>query len=305
MKTYDNLTEIIGKTPLVRLHSLSDKAEIYAKCEFLNPFSLKDRPVLNIIEAAAKRGDIKPGSTLIEATSGNTGMALAYISALKGYKTILVMSEIQSVERRQIMKALGAELILTPKELGTKGAKAKLLEIKAEHPDYFYVCQHDNSDNPDAHYKTTGPELWEDTDGKLDMIIAGVGTGGTLCGIGRYLKEQNPDIKTIGIEPLEAPYVSEGKFTPHRMMGLAPGFLPANVDKSIIDEFELVSTDEAFEMCRFLAKNEGMLVGITSGAVACVLKRLAEREENQGKMLAGIFGDSGQRYLSVSDLFTV
>ena len=207
MKLYNNMSELVGKTPMVRLHTLSDKAEIYAKCEFLNPFSLKDRPMLNIIEEAEKRGDIKPGATLIESTSGNTGMAIAYIAAIKGYKAILVMSEIQSIERRQVMKALGAEIVLTPKELGTKGAKARMHEIMEENPEYFYVGQHYNLDNPEAHYKTTGPEIWEDTDGKIDIFVAGVGTGGTICGTGKYLKEQNPNVKTVGIEPLEAPFI--------------------------------------------------------------------------------------------------
>lgn len=305
MKLFDNISQLTGNTPMIRLHSLSDNAQIYAKCEFLNPFSLKDRPVLNIIEEAEKRGDIKPGSTLIESTSGNTGMAISYLCAIKGYKAILVMSEIQSVERRQVMKAFGAEIVLTPKELGTKGAKAKMHEIMAEHPDYFYVGQHYNMDNPGAHYKTTGPELWRDTDGKLDILVAGIGTGGTLCGSGKYLKEQNPNIKTVGIEPLEAPFVSKGEFTAHKMMGLAPGFLPGTVDKAFIDEFDLVSVPEAFEMCRHLAKHEGILVGITSGAVACAMKRLADKPENKGKMIAGIMADSGQRYLSVEGLFTI
>ncbi len=305
MNVYNNISELIGNTPLVRLGSLCNHAEVYAKCEFLNPFSLKDRPVFNIITEAEKRGDIKKGSTLIESTSGNTGMAIAYISALKGYKAILVMSEIQSIERRQIMKALGAEIVLTPKELGTKGAKAKMQEIIAENPDYFYVGQHYNMDNPAAHYKNTGPELWRDTEGKLDMFVAGVGTGGTICGTGKYLKEQNPNIKLVGIEPFEAPFYSKGEFTAHRMMGLAPGFLPGTLDKEIIDEFMLVKTEEAFEMVRYLAKNEGVLVGITSGAVACALKKLADKEENKGKIIAGIFADSGQRYLSVEGLFNI
>lgn len=303
MKTFDNISQVAGNTPLVRLNSLSDNADIFVKCEFLNPFSLKDRPVLNIIEEAERRGDIKPGDTLIESTSGNTGMAISYIAAIKGYKAILVMSEIQSIERRQVMAAFGAEFVLTPKELGTKGAKAKMKEIMAEHPEYFYVGQHYNLDNPAAHYKATGPEIWRDTDGKVDILVAGVGTGGTLCGSGKYLKEQNPAVKTVGIEPLNAPYLSKGEFTAHKMMGLAPGFTPGTVDMSVIDEFELVSEEDAFAMCRHIARHEGILVGITSGAVACVLKRLAERAENKGKVIVGVFGDTGQRYLSVDGLF--
>lgn len=303
MKTFDRLTDVVGNTPLVKLHSLSGNAEIYAKCEFLNPFSLKDRPVLNIINEAEEKGLIKKGSTLIESTSGNTGMAIAYMAAIKGYKAILVMSEIQSIERRQVMRAFGAELVLTPKELGTKGAKAKMLEIMEENPDYFYVGQHYNLDNPDAHYKTTGPEIWRDTDGKIDIMVAGVGTGGTLCGSGKYLKEQNPNVQTVGIEPVDAPYVSQGIFVPHKMMGLAPGFMPGTVNKDLIDSYELVSFEESCAMCRQLAREEGIMVGITSGAVACVMKRIADRDENSGKIIVGVFGDSGQRYLSVDGLF--
>ncbi len=303
MKILDNISQAIGNTPLVKLHTLSDNANIYAKCEFLNPISIKDRPVLNIIEEAERKGIIKPGDTLIESTSGNTGMAICYIAAIKGYKAILCMSEIQSVERRQVMKAFGAEFVLTPKELGTSGARKKMYEILEEHPEYFYVGQHKNMDNPNAHYKTTGPEIWRDTDGTVDIFVAGVGTGGTLCGTGKYLKEQKESVKLVGVEPLEAPFVSKGQFKPHRIMGLAPGFMPDTLDKDIIDEWELVGEEEAFAMCRHLARHEGLLCGITSGAVACAVKRVADRPENKGKTIVCVFADSGQRYLSVDGLY--
>ena len=297
------MLDLIGNTPLVRLNKLSDNATLLAKCEFMNPFSVKDRPMLNIISEAERTGKIKPGDTLIEMTSGNTGMALAYISALKGYRLILCMSAIQSIERRKIMKALGAELELTDASLGTKGAKVRMNEIREQHPEYFYVGQHINMNNPQAHYKTTGPELWKDTEGTIDILIAGLGTGGTICGAGKYLKEQNPKVQLMAIEPESAPFISKGIFKPHRMMGTAPGFVPETLDRDIIDEILLVKEEDAFAMCRQLARTEGILVGITSGAVACVLERLGNMPENKGKTLVGIFADSGERYLSVEDLF--
>lgn len=305
MKYANTITELIGNTPLVKLQKLSTVANIFAKCEFLNPISLKDRPVLNIINAAEKEGAIKPGDTLIEITSGNTGMAIAYIAAVKGYKAILVMSEIQSVERRKIMKAFGAELILTPATEGTVGAKKKLQQLLKENADYFYVGQHKNANNTESHYKTTGPELWDATDGKIDILVAGLGTGGTISGAGKFLKEMNRNVKLVAVEPFDAPYISEGIFKPHRIMGTAPGFLPETLNRDIIDEIVLIKEHEAFEMCRQLAANEGMLVGISSGAVAHVMVELANRPENEGKNIVGIFADSGQRYLSVEGLFEV
>ena len=231
MKFFRNITEMIGKTPLLRLERLANEHQIYAKCEFMNPLSLKDRPVLQIIEDAEKTGVIHPGSTLLEATSGNTGMAVASIAAIKGYHAILVMSEIQSLERRKILQALGAELVLTPASEGTKGARQKLKEILAQNPDYFYIGQHVNPSNPHAHYQTTGPEIWADTDGRVDILVAALGTGGTICGAGKFLKEQNPAIQLIAVEPKESPYISQGIFKPHRMMGTAPGFMPETLDR--------------------------------------------------------------------------
>jgi cysteine synthase A len=303
MRFYHHITEMIGKTPILRLEKLAGEYQIYAKCEFMNPLSLKDRPVLEIIEDAEKAGKIKSGCTLIEATSGNTGMAVATIATIKGYRAILVMSEIQSLERQKVLKALGAELVLTPAAEGTKGARRKLKEILAENPDYFYIGQHVNPSNPKAHYRTTGPEIWQDTDGKVDIFIAALGTGGTICGAGKYLKEQNPNIRLIAVEPKESPFISQGIFTPHRMMGTAPGFIPETLDREIIDEIFLVSEEQAFNCCRKLARTEGILVGISSGAVTQAALAVANRPQNTGKLIVGIFADTGQRYLSVEGLF--
>lgn len=303
MRYYNSIADLIGRTPIVKLQSLSQNAKLFAKCEFFNPISIKDRPVLQIIQQAEADGLIKPGDTLIEMTSGNTGMALAYLAAVKGYKAILVMSEIQSLERRQIMKAFGAELILTPAALGTAGAREKLNQVLKEHPEYFYLGQHKNPNNPDSHYLTTGPEIWQDLNGQVDILVAGLGTGGTICGTGKYLKEQGPNIKLIAVEPFEAPYISQGKFKPHRIMGTAPGFYPETLDEEIIDEILLIKEDDAFAMCRRLAAKEGILVGISSGAVAFIMKEIASKPENKGKNIVGIFADTGQRYLSVDGLF--
>ena len=303
MNFYHDVTQLIGHTPLLRLGRLAPEREIYAKCEFMNPLSLKDRPVLQIIEDAERSGRLKPGDTLIEATSGNTGMAVAYIAAIKGYQAILIMSEIQSLERRKVLRALGAELVLTPASEGTAGARRVLKEILAEHPAYFYVGQHVNPSNPQAHYQTTGPEIWDDTDGKLDILVAGLGTGGTICGAGRYLKEKKPAVQLVAVEPSESPTISQGVFHPHRMMGTAPGFVPETLDREIIDEVYLVSEEESFERCRQIARVEGMLVGISSGAVAHAALAIAQRPENAEKAIVAIFADTGQRYLSVEGLF--
>lgn len=300
---YNSITELVGHTPMLKLNHLLPGKNVFAKCELFNPISLKDRPVLNIIEEAERKGLIKPGDTLIESTSGNTGMAISYLAAMKGYRAILVMSEIQSIERRKIMKAFGAELVLTPASEGTAGARRRMYEILKEHPDYFYVGQHVNMDNPGAHYKSTGPEIWEQLEGKVDVMVAGLGTGGTLCGSGKYLKEKNPDVKLIAVEPENSPYISKGIFRPHKIMGTAPGFVPETLNRDIIDDILLVSEEDAFAMCRTFARTEGILVGISSGAVLCVLKRLAEMEEYQGKNIVGVLADTGQRYLSVEGLF--
>jgi len=226
---------------------------------------------------------------------------VAMVGAVKGYRVILVMSEIQSLERRKVLKALGAELVLTPRDRGTIGARERMKEMIRDDPSLFYVGQHVNPSNPLSHYDTTGPEIWEDTEGKIDILVAGLGTGGTICGAGKYLKERNPDIRLIAIEPRESPYISQGVFHPHRMMGTAPGFYPEVLDRDIIDEIRLVSEDEAFSMCRRIAREEGVLVGISSGAAAHAALGIAD--EDPGKVVVCIFADSGQRYLSVEGLF--
>ena len=304
MKYAENIAELIGNTPLLRLKRLFPNFNVFGKCEFMTPLSVKDRPVMQIFNDAEERGKIKPGDTVIECTSGNTGMAVSLIATIKGYRTILVMSEIQSIERRQILKALGAELILTPAKLGTEGSRQKLKEILAQNPDYFYIGQHINPSNPKAHYLTTGPELWKQTEGEIDILIAGLGTGGTICGAGRYLKKMKPSIELIAVEPFESPYISKGIFKPHKMMGTAPGFVPETLDRNIIDEIFLVKQADAFKMCREVVKKEGILVGISSGAVCEAAKQIAKRDENKEKNTIVILADTGQRYLSVEGLFT-
>jgi cysteine synthase A len=304
VKCRRSVLELIGRTPLVRLERFAPDVALYAKCELFNPLSVKDRTVLGIVEDAERDGRLRPGSTLIEATSGNTGMAVASIAAVKGYRAILVMSEIQSIERRQVLAALGAELILTPASEGTKGAKRRLQEILAEHPEYFYIGQHSNPSNPNAHYRTTGPELWEQTEGALDLLVAPLGTGGTLCGSGRFLKERKPSVRLVAVEPEESPFISKGIFRPHRMMGTAPGFVPETLDREILDEIFLVSEAKAFEACRTLARTEALLVGISSGAAAHAALEAARRPESAGKVVVCVLADTGQRYLSVEGLFT-
>jgi len=305
VKYASSILDLIGNTPLLALDRINEAgaATLLGKCEFFNPVAIKDRPALWMIREAEKRGDIGPGTTLVEATSGNTGMALAYIGRMRGYRVVLCMSEIQSVERRRVLQALGAELVLTPAELGTKGAKAKALEIHESTPGSFYVCQHDNMDNRLAHIATTSEEIWADTDGRVDIFVAPLGTGGTLCGVAEALKPRKPALRTVGVEPREAPFVSEGRFAPHRMMGTAPGFMPGVLDRDLIDEICLVSEEEAFEMCRKLARTEGILVGISSGAAVHAALDLARQPENEGKVIVCMLCDSGERYLSVEGLF--
>jgi cysteine synthase A len=303
MKCYQDVTDMIGQTPLLRLGRLAPERQVYAKCEFMNPLSLKDRPVLQIIEDAEAAGQLLPGGTLIECTSGNTGMAVASIAAVRGYKALLVMSEIQSLERRMVLRALGAELVLTPASEGTAGARQKLKELCVEHPEYFYVGQHVNPSNPKAHYRSTGPEIWEDTEGQVDVLVAGLGTGGTLCGAGRFLREKKPSVQLIAVEPAESPTISQGVFRPHRLMGTAPGFVPDTLDRSLVDEIFLVSEAEAFTMCRRIARQEGLLVGISSGATAHAALEIVKRPENEGRVVVCVFADTGQRYLSVEGLF--
>lgn len=305
MNYASSILDLIGNTPLLALDRVNEKgvAKVLGKCEFFNPISIKDRPALWMIREAEKRGDIGPGTTLVEATSGNTGMALAYIGRMRGYRVVLCMSEMQSVERRRVLQALGAELILTPGELGTKGAKAKAIEIYESSPGSFYLCQHDNMDNRLAHASTTSEEIWDDTEGQVDVFVAPLGTGGTLCGVSEALKPRKPELRIVGVEPREAPFISEGRFAPHRMMGTAPGFVPGILDRDLIDEIHLVSEAEAFGMCRALATTEGILVGISSGAAVHAALEMARVPENEGKVIVCMLCDSGERYLSVDGLF--
>jgi cysteine synthase A len=297
--------DLIGNTPLLALDRINEGggARVLGKCEFLNPIAIKDRPALWMIREAEKRGDIAPGATLVEATSGNTGMALAYLGRMRGYRVVLCMSEIQSLERRRVLAALGAELELTPAELGTKGAKARAMEIHRSTPGSFYVCQHDNMDNRLAHVETTSQEIWRDTDGRVDVFVAPLGTGGTLCGVAEALKARKPGFRAVGVEPSEAPFVSEGRFSPHRMMGTAPGFLPGILDRDLIDEIRTVSEESAFLTCRELAQREGILVGISSGASVRAALELAREPTLEDAVIVCMLCDSGERYLSVEGLF--
>jgi cysteine synthase len=300
-----SILDLIGKTPLLALDRINKGggARVLGKCEFFNPIAIKDRPALWMIREAEKRGDLRPGMTLVEATSGNTGMALAYIGRMHGYRVVLCMSEIQSVERRRVLRALGAELVLTPADLGTKGAKARAMEIHESTPDSFYVGQHDNMDNRRAHIETTSEELWADTDGRIDVFVAPLGTGGTLCGVSEALKPRKPGLRIVGVEPEEAPFISEGRFQPHRMMGTAPGFVPGVLDRDLLDEIRLVSTDDAFRTCRDLAREEGILVGISSGASVRAALELAKQPDLEGALIVCMLCDSGERYLTVEGLF--
>lgn len=300
----DDISQLIGNTPLLRLSRFAPEAQadLLAKLELLNPYSIKDRTVLSMVDDAEARGLLAPGGTMIEATSGNTGLALAMLSAIRGYRCVLVMSAIQSVERRQLLRALGAELVLTPKEGGTKAAREEAKRIAAE-TGAFYIGQHDNPANPRVHETQTAEELWRQTDGRIDVLVAGLGTGGTLVGVSRALKARKPSFSTIGVEPESSPFISQGVFRPHRMMGTAPGFRPGVLDDEHVDEIVLVGEEDAFEACRRIARTEGLVVGISSGAVAVAARRLAGDPAWAGRTVVCIFADSGQRYLSVEGLF--
>jgi len=300
MAIANDLTELIGGTPLTRLSRFAAGAgaTVLGKCEFMNPYSVKDRAVLSMLRAAEKDGRLVPGGTIVEATSGNTGIAIASQAAVKGYRTILVMSELSSMERRQMLVALGAELIITPAAEGTRGARAKAKEIARERQ-AFYICQHDNPANPAVHLEMTAEEIWEDTDGGIDVFVAAAGTTGTLVGISRALKPRKPSLRVIGVEPAEAPLLSKGEWSPHKMTGASPGFRPAVYDPDAIDDYELVTTDDAMAACRELAATEGLLVGVTSGGTALAARRLAMRDEYAGKTIVCVLADTGERYLSM------
>ncbi len=305
MKIAADITELVGQTPLLRLDRFAAgaNATVLGKLELLNPYSLKDRPVRAMIAGAEARGELSPGMTLVEATSGNTGMALAAFGRLRGYAVRLYMSEIQSVERRKILASLGAELVLTPAAEGTAGAKSRCMHYAEAHDDAWYANQHGNSDNRVAHAQTTAEELWRDTDGEIDALVAGLGSCGTLCGVSSVLSPRKGSFRAIGVEPLEAPMISEGRFSAHRMMGTSPGFVPDLFDRDLVHEVMQVPTQSAFEAVRELALHEGLLVGISSGATCWAALELARRPESAGLTIVAVIADSGQRYLSVDDLF--
>ena len=302
-KIAEKLTDLIGNTPLLALNNygkaLELEAKVLAKLEYFNPAgSAKDRVAVAMIEAAEKEGLLKVGSTIIEPTSGNTGIGLACVAAVKGYQTILTMPDTMSIERRNLLKAYGAQLVLTPGELGMQGAIDKAVELAAMMEGAFIPGQFDNGANPMAHYETTGPEIWRDTDGKVDVVIAGVGTGGTLSGTAKFLKEQNPDIKIIAVEPDASPVLKGEPAAPHKLQGIGANFIPKNYDASVVDEVMDISAEDAYKTCRLLAKHEGLLVGVSSGAAAYAATLVAQREENKGKNIVVILPDSGERYLS-------
>ncbi|MGA1820554.1 MAG: PLP-dependent cysteine synthase family protein [Thermoplasmatota archaeon] len=307
MNIKGGILELIGNTPMVYLDRFGEglPARIAAKLELFNPYSVKDRPVLAMIEGAEREGRITPDTTIIEATSGNTGLALAFICAMKGYKLKICMSEIQSEERKQILRLFGADLELTPAELGTTGSKMRALELLEEIPDPFYIEQHGNPDNIRAHIETTAEELWRDTDGKIDIFVPALGTTGTAMGVAEVIKKRKPSFKVIGTEPHIAPMISKGIFRPHRQAGTSPGFIPKLLDRSKIDEIITVTEEQAFETCRELVRKEGLMVGITSGMNAFAARELAKLPENEGKLIVPLFADTGQRYLSVQGLYDV
>ena len=302
-KIAEKLTDLIGNTPLLALNNygkaLELHAKVLAKLEYFNPAgSAKDRIAIAMIEAAEKEGLLKVGSTIIEPTSGNTGIGLACVAAVKGYQTILTMPDTMSVERRNLLKAYGAQLVLTPGELGMQGAIDKAVELAAMMEGAFIPGQFDNGANPKAHYETTGPEIWRDTDGKVDIVIAGVGTGGTLSGTAKFLKEQNSAIKVIAVEPDASPVLKGEPAAPHKLQGIGANFIPKNYDASVVDEVMDISAEDAYKTCRLLAKHEGLLVGVSSGAAAYAATVVAQREENKGKNIVVILPDGGERYLS-------
>lgn len=305
MKVYENVSSLIGNTPLVRLSGYQKekglKANILGKLEYFNPAgSIKDRIALYMLADAREKGLLNENSVIIEPTSGNTGIGLAAVAAEKGYRTIITMPDTMSIERRNILKAYGAEVVLTEGAKGMKGAIAKANELAEQIPHSFIPGQFTNEVNPLSHYKTTGPEIWQDTDGEVDFLVAGVGTGGTLSGAGKYLKEQNRDIKVIAVEPKDSPVLSEGHAGSHKLQGIGAGFVPYTLDIAVYDEVIAVTTEQAFEAARILAREDAVLAGISSGAALYAAEVIAARPENKDKNIVVIFPDSGEKYLSGS-----
>ena len=303
MRVYRKITDLIGGTPLLELTNYEKanelNAKIYAKLEYFNPAgSVKDRIAKAMLDDAEEKGLLKPGAAIIEPTSGNTGIGLASVAASRGYKVILTMPETMSVERRNLLKAYGAELVLTEGAKGMPGAIAKAKELAEQTPNSYIPSQFTNPANPAVHLKTTGPEIWADTDGKLDIFVAGVGTGGTLSGVGAYLKSQNPNVKVVAVEPATSPVLSGGKAGPHKIQGIGAGFVPDTLNTDIYDEILPVQNEDAFATGRALARSEGVLVGISSGAAVFAAAQLAKRPENAGKVIVALLPDTGERYLS-------
>ena len=303
MNIRKNVTELVGNTPLLQISNImnseNSEATILAKLECFNPTSsAKDRPALEMILDAEEKGILKKGSVIIEPTSGNTGIGLAAIGASRGYKVIIVMPDTMSKERILLTKAYGAEVVLTDGKKGMQGSIDEAIRLSKEYESAFIPSQFDNNANPLSHYKTTGPEIWRDTDGKVDILVAGIGTGGTLSGTGKYLKEQNPDIKVVGVEPLSSPLITKGIFGPHGIQGIGANFIPENLDKDIYDEIIDVSDDDAFTYARKMAQLEGVAVGISSGAALYGAIELSKRPENEGKNIVVMLTDTGERYLS-------
>ncbi|MBQ4348252.1 MAG: cysteine synthase A [Clostridia bacterium] len=300
---YNNFCQLVGNTPLMKLNAFGKglPSELYAKLECFNPAgSVKDRVAVNMLEKARAKGLITEGATIIEPTSGNTGIGLAAAAVSLGYKAVLVMPDTMSVERQKLLKAYGADIVLTEGAKGMLGSIEKAKELCDKTPNSFIPSQFDNPDNPEAHTLTTGPEIWDDMNGEVDIFVASIGTGGTLSGTGRYLKEKNPTIKVIGIEPFDSPLITKGKAGPHGIQGIGANFIPDNLDMSVVDEVVTVRTADAFRACRAFAETEGLLVGISSGAALKAATEIAHRPENEGKKIVVLLPDSGERYMSVN-----